>query len=141
MMSQLSGLATLLQNIIINTEKATDQTYSGSITQLRTLLGLPWDQQVRAIEDAAFELEFLEKFQSFWFENILSQQSPAEVSLAEGEDQDETQVLKTFWTSTLISGPELRRNQRRKITIITMIVMTPSSMMTLRKTLMIQVIL
>ena len=93
MMAQLSGLATLLQNIIINTENSTDQAYSGSITQLKTLMGLPWNQQVKAIEATAFELEFLEKFQSFWFESILSQTS-TDLSHTEGKDQDETPSYK-----------------------------------------------
>ena len=89
MMSQLSGLVTSLQNILINTESSTDKTYSRSITQLKSLIGLPWEQQVKAIEDMDFELNFLEKFQSFWFEKILSQTSDdLSHTEAEGEDPD-----------------------------------------------------
>ena len=95
MMSQLSGLVTLLQNIIINTENSTDKTYSRSISQLKTLIGLPWNQQVKAIEDMDFELQFLENFQSFWFENILSQTSAdLRHTEAEGEDPDDPPSYK-----------------------------------------------
>ena len=62
MISKLREMMTLLQNIIVNTENSTDKTYNLSITQMKTLIGLPWNQQVTAIEAMDFEFDFLEKF-------------------------------------------------------------------------------
>ena len=92
MLSKLTGLVNLLQNIIVNTENSTDKTYNMSVTQLKTLIGLPWKQQVLAIEAMAFEFDFLEKFQSFWFQNILVQSFAG--SHQEVEEQEETSAYK-----------------------------------------------
>ena len=73
MFSQLSGLLEKLQDIIINTENSVDNTYNISITQMKSLLGLPWNQQVIAVEAMNFDLSFLNNFQNFWMTTIIKQ--------------------------------------------------------------------
>merc|ERR1712013_440015 len=73
MFSQLSGLLEKLQDIIIHPENSVDNTYNISITQMKSLLGLPWNQQVIAVEAMNFDLSFLNNFQNFWMTTIIKQ--------------------------------------------------------------------
>merc|ERR1712130_518882 len=73
MFTQLSAFLEKLQDIIINTENSDDNTYNISITQMKSLLGLPWNQQVIAVEAMNFDLSFLNNFQSFWLATIVKQ--------------------------------------------------------------------
>jgi len=73
MFSQLSSLLDKLQDIIINTENSVDNSYNISVTQMKSLLGLPWNQQVIAVEAMNFDLSFLNNFQTFWLLTIVQQ--------------------------------------------------------------------
>ena len=99
MVSKLNEMLTLLQNIIVNTENSTDKNYNMSIAQMKTLIGLPWSQQVTAIEVMEFEFDFLEKFQYFWFQSILESSS----AVAQ-ETEEEPETLK-------VSGRRARIHQ------------------------------
>ena len=94
MISKLREMMTLLQNIIVNTENSTDKNYNLSITQMKTLIGLPWNQQVTAIEAMDFEFDFLEKFQYFWFQNIMERSSGEVQEETETEEREEVGAMK-----------------------------------------------
>ena len=69
LVAQLNLFMTNVPNVVVTTE---DQ----SIAQIRTIMSLPWNQQVIAFEAMNFSLPFLETFQAFLLLSLANPRKP-----------------------------------------------------------------